>query len=505
MIQRIAQFIISVLSSRRFIFVIVGILVVQAVWLAFSVQFPMAFDESYHFGLIQVYAHQWLPFITSEPAGASGYGVITRYDSYLFHYLMSFPHRVFTLFVSDWASQIIFLRLINIALFAGGIVLFKRLLTRFNVSRAVVHFVLLMFVLIPVVPTLAATINYDNFVFLLVPIIAGLTLTCVTSLLKNNSVPTRSLMLLLSVGFVGSLSKYAFVPIFVGALICVFVVWLRSRNKRRMLASIVPSFKKLSRPVKIILSVFFVVSTGLFLERYGGNLVMYHGFEPACTQVKSLDECLSYGPWGRNYQLAANVAASNPPLDPGLIEYPGEWVGQSLYKLYFTINYDFVESDPLPIPYIVASVIGIAGIILSIIFWKSIWRKDKRLFILATISVVYVGGLFAVNFSEFLKYHTVVAVNGRYLILVLPLMLLIIGLAYQHLFDRLLKKRARSFTAIFSIVILLLALQGGGAMTYLLRSQPMWYWQYQPLIDFNTALKNVISPFVIDSKDTSPK
>lgn len=505
MIQRIAQFIVSILSSRRFIFVIVGLLLIQAVWLAFTVQFPMAFDESYHFGIIQVYAHQWLPFITSEPAGASGYGVITRYDSYMFHYLMSFPHRVFSLFVSDWASQIIFLRLINIALFAGGIVLFRRLLVRFNVSRALVHFVLLMFVLIPVVPTLAATINYDNFVFLLVPIITGLTLTCVTSLLKNNTIPARSLIMLLSVGFIGSLSKYAFVPIFVGALLCVFVVWLRSRKKRQALASIVPSFKKLSRPAQIILALFFVISTGLFLERYGGNLVMYHGFEPACTQVKSLDECLSYGPWGRNYQLAANVAASNPPLDPGLIEYPGEWVGQSLYKLYFTINYDFVESDPLPIPYIVASALGILGIILSVIFWKSIWRKDKRLLILVTISVVYVGGLFAVNFSEFLKYHTIVAVNGRYLILVLPFIMLIVSLAYQHLFTRLLKKRARSFTAIFSVVILLLALQGGGAMTYLLRSQPMWYWQYQPLVDFNTDLKNVISPFVIDSKDTSPK
>jgi hypothetical protein len=483
--------------------VILGLLIIQAIWLAFTVQFPMAFDESYHFGIIQVYAQQWLPFIITEPAGASGYGVITRYDSYMFHYLMSFPHRLFSVFVSDWASQIIFLRLINVALFAGGIVLFQRLLTRFNVSRALVHFVLLMFVLIPVVPTLAATINYDNFVFLLVPIVVGLTLTCVTSLLKNNTIPASSLVLLMSVGFIGSLSKYAFVPIFVGALLCVCIAWLRGRHKVKALKSIVPSFKKIPLRTKIILSIFFVISTGLFLERYGGNLVVYRSFEPACTQVKSLDECLSYGPWGRNYRLAANVAANNPPLDPALLEYPGAWIGQSLYKLYFTINYDFAESDPLPIPYTVAGIIGGIGVILSLVFWKRIWRRDKRLLVLVTVSAVYVGGLFAVNFSEFLKYHTIVAVNGRYLILVLPFILLIIGLAYKHLFDRLLKQHARSFTAIFSIIILLLALQGGGAMTYLLRSQPIWYWQYQPLVDFNTGLKNVITPVVFGAKDDS--
>lgn len=502
MIKRFTTFTISVLSSSKFIFVILGLFLAQAIWLVYTIQFPMAFDESYHFGIIQVYAHQWLPFITTEPANASGYGVITRYDSYLFHYLMSFPYRIISLFISDWATQITSLRLINVALFAGGIVLFRQLLIRFNVSRALVHFTLLMFVLIPVVPILAATINYDNFVFLLVPIVVGLTLTCITSLLKSNSLPARSFILLISVGCIGSISKYAFTPIFVAALLCVFIVWLRNRQKMHALKSIVPSFKKLRRPIQIILTVFIVISSGLFLERYAGNLVMYHGFEPDCPQVKSLKSCLTYGPWKRNYELAANVEANNPPYNPHVALYPFYWVSELIRKLYFTINYNFVEYAPLPIPIGLAWAIGSIGTVLVIIFWRSIVHIDKRLLILILIIGLYLAGLFYATFIAFIKYHTAVAINGRYLIPILPFILLWIGLAYQQLFRAVLRKRARDSAAIFSVVILLLALQGGGAATYLLRSQPIWYWQYQPLIDFNNGLKNAISPLVVDRKDS---
>lgn len=505
MIQRLATFVITVLSSRKFIFVIVGLLVVQAVWLAFTVQFPMAFDESYHFGIIQVYSHQWLPFITSEPAGASGFGVITRYDSYMFHYLMSFPYRLFAVFSSDWASQIIFLRLVNVALFAGGLVLFRRLLVRFNLSRTIVHVALLMFVLIPAVPTLAATINYDNFTFFLVPILVGLTLTCISSILNKRTLPASSFALLLSVGFVGSLTKYAFVPVFAGALLAVCIVWVRSRKKKQILKSIVTSYKVTKRPTQIILAIFLVISTSLFLERYAGNLIMYHGFEPDCTQVKSLDSCLTYGPWGRNYTLATNVQDSDPPYNPNIVVYPFYWVNELIRKLYFTINYDFKEYAPLPIPITLAWVIGSFGTLLTIIFWRSIITLDKRLLILMPIIGLYLAGLFYATFIAFIKYHTPVAINGRYLIPILPFILIWLAVAYQQFFKAILRKRARHFSAIFSVVILLLALQGGGAMTYLLRSQPIWYWQYPVLITINTNLKSIIKPLVIDTNDSSPE
>ena len=499
MIQTIAQKIYKVLASKKFFYVIIALLILQAVWLALSVQYPQAFDESYHFGIIKVYSHQWLPFIQTEPAGASGFGDITRYDSYMYHYLMSFPYRLFALFVHNQDTQVIFLRFINIGLFVGGVIFFRRLLARFNISSALSNVALFMFVIVPVVPSLAATINYDNMIFLLVPILAGFALTCTTAIIKNKTVPVSSLLWFMAVGFIGSLTKYAFAPIFVGAILYLLSLWGFSRAKKQIAKSIITSFRLLKRSTQIVLIIAILISGGLFAERYGGNLVKYREFAPDCADLSPLSECLSYGPWARNYYLDLKVKSTNPPHDPAIAIYPFSWIKDMIYRLYFTINYDFKEYSPLPLPYLTAWIIGGIGIILSLAFWRHILRIDKRLLLLISMMVIYVGGLFYVNFTEFLHYRTIVAVNGRYAIIVLPILFIIIGLAYRRLFQLIFKKRATQFLGIFAVVVLLLALQGGGAVTYFIRSQPIWYWQYQPLNDFNTNVKNTIAPFVIRS------
>lgn len=499
MIKNIPAIIYKVISSRKFFYAVVGLLIVQALWLAFTVQYPQAFDESYHLGIIKVYSHQWLPFISAEPGGVSGFGDITRYDSYMFHYLMSFPYRIVAAFTSTTEIQTIILRIINVALFAGGVVLFRRLFMRFKISTALINITLLMFVIVPVVPTLAATINYDNMIFLFTPILAGLALTCATSIIKNKTMPASSFMLFLSVGFIGSLTKYAFAPVFVGALIYLLVLWLSSHAKKQILKSILPSFKTIKLSTKIMIVIAFIISGGLFAERYVGNVVVYHSFAPDCIDINPLPDCLSYGPWSRNYNLDQQVQSTNPPHDPPIYQYPFSWIQTMVYKLYFTINYNFVEYSPLPLPYVTAWVIGGLGTLLVLGFWRSILRIDKRLLLLISMSVVYIAGLLYVNFTEYLHYRTIVAVNGRYLIIILPIIFILMGMAYKQLFKILFKKRANAFISIFAVVILLLALQGGGAATYLLRSQPIWYWQYQPVIDFNNNVKNIIAPEVVGS------
>ncbi|HRN90131.1 MAG TPA: hypothetical protein PK265_02245 [Candidatus Saccharibacteria bacterium] len=501
MIQNITKFTIKVLSSHKFIFVIIGLLVIQALWFAFTAQYPMAFDEQYHFGFIQIYANQWLPFITSEPANTSAYGVLIHSNSYLFHYLMSFPYRIFAFFVSDQVSQIIFLRVINVAMFAGGIALFGRLLNRFNVSRSLINFALLMMVLIPVVPFLAATINYDNLIFLFVPIFVGAALTCAKSILDSNKIPSSSFIILLSIGFAGSLTKNAFLPIFAGGIIYLLILWLRSHTKRKIISSIGKSFSVLKRPVQIALVILLIMTAGLFIERYGGNLVTYHSLEPDCLDVKSFDSCMESGPWARNYQLENNVQVTNPPHNPSITAYPYFWVSELVRRLYFAINYDYSNIAPLPIAISMARIVGAVGIVLALVFWRSIIRIDKRLLLLTFVIGFYLAGLFYINFTAFLKFHVGVAINGRYLIPILPFMFVWMALGYRQLFQLLLRKRARNFMAIFSIVVLLLALQGGGAITYLVQSQPSWYWQNQPLVDFNTGLKDIVKPVIIGGSD----
>src|SRR5487761_1343900 len=118
----------TILNSRRFFWAILVFFVLEAAWVALSAAYPQAFDESFHFGIIKVYSHYWLPFLNSQPPNADAFGAVFRDPSYLYHYAMSFPYRLITLFVHGQTTQVIIMRFINIALAATGLVIFRRVL-----------------------------------------------------------------------------------------------------------------------------------------------------------------------------------------------------------------------------------------------------------------------------------------------------------------------------------------------------------------------------------------
>lgn len=501
MYKKITNTIYQCLNSKKFFYIILILFAVQAVWFAITALYPMAFDENYHFGIIKIYAQQWLPFITHTPANSAAFGDVTRYDSYMYHYLMSFPYRFIALFTHQQSTQIILLRFINIGLFIGGIALFHRLLQRVHISRAIANTIFLLFILIPVVPFLAATINYDNLIFLMVPIISGLALTVASAIRSSHQIPASSLILLFVAGGLASLVKYAFLPMFVGALLYLGILVIRTPDKKSLFISIVDTFKRYRLSFRIVLLFVLIIAAGLVGERYGVNVVKYHSIEPDCAKVQSLASCLQYGPWARNYNDVQKVLTTNVAFDPPVSLYIPVWVGGMILRLFFAINYTYSNYDPLPIPIAIGSFVGGLGLILIAIFRKSILKVDKNLLLFGAIILMYVGGLFYVNFTEFLKFRTPVAINGRYLIVILPLLFAWMALAYKQLFQYFFKARAHSFLATYAIVVLLLMLQGGGALTYLVQSNSSWYWQDKTLITANAEAKKLIAPLIVGGRN----
>ena len=496
MLNNILQTLYRIISSSKFFFVVIALLLVQAIWFALTVQYPMAFDENYHFGVIQFYSQQLLPFMSVQPPGSEAYGDLVRYDSYMFHYLMSFPYRLIAAFTSDQVVQIIILRFMNIGLFIAGMFVFRRLLKRLNISEALTNFSLLMLILIPIVPFLAATINYDNLAFLIVPLFIALTISCSESI-KRGELSANTFILTLAAGVFGSLVKFAFAPIFAIAIIYLLVLLFRSKTKKRIFTNIKHSFNSNSLGIKILLVCVAVLSIGLLAERYGVNLVQYQRFQPSCEKVRPVSECTQYGPWGRDYNTAQKVKITNPPYNPEIFLFLPVWIGNYMSRLYFAINYDYVNYAPLPLPYYTAYAIGLIGMMLSIFYWKTIARVNPHMLLVALIVAVYVGALYYVNFTAFLKLHTIVAANGRYLILVLPFIFVFFGLAYQKLFTKLYNKRAKNMLVALALVVTLFTLNGGGATTHLLRIQPYGYWQNTPAPEINSALKNIVAPTVL--------
>ncbi len=476
-------------------------LVAQAAWIALSGRYPMAFDEDFHLGVIKLYAHHPSPFWSYNPPGTEIYGPIARDPSYLYHLLMSWPYRLISLFTHNQVAQVMLLRAINIGLFASGLVLFRKLLGKVGASRAMVNVSLLAFVLIPVVPMLAAQINYDNLFVPAVGLSLLLTVNFAEELRSKKRVNLNQLALLVTCILLASLVKYAFLPLLL--VIAAYVVWelvITFRGWRKIAAAFRAGLAKTGRRARWTLLLAVLLALGLFTERYGVNMVRYHKPVPDCNQVLSLKQCRSYGPWVRDYDLAA-AKKSLPPTHDKVKDNPIAYTTENWFygmwlRLFFTLNGpvgQFETRGPFPVPAIGAIVFFAGGFLLLVRYWHRILKSYNleviRFFMMATLSYIIV--LWVTEYQAYLHTGQPVAVNGRYLLPVLPLILVLIALAYARLLAG--RPRLKPWLAGLAIACLL---WGGGALTFILRSNDNWLWDNSTARHVNYDVRTVVGPLV---------
>lgn len=491
------QNILRFFSSSRFFSIIIILLVIQAVWFALTTRYPMAFDENYHFGVIKIYAEQWSPFINNSPLNTGEFGDLTRTSSYLFHYLLSFPYRLLTAIgIHNEATLIIILRFINIAFFTAGLFGFRRLLQRLKFGSGTTNLSLLVLVIIPVVPFLAGQINYDNMLFMLIPLVILAALNCVREIKQSDRFPATDLVILLSLGMLTSIVKYVFLPIFFAIMLYVCFVVLRSGNYNQLAIKTWKQFKSINRYLKIGLIALLIISGGLFTERYAINLVQYHSLEPDCGKLHSTEHCMNFGPWGRDHNLIAT--ASERPFEPAPVTFPAYWIEGMVHRLFFAINYDYNNPPLLPIPITVAYILGGIGSILLLVFWRKLFAISPDRLAMALIIGIYTGSLFILNFGNYIERHAMVAINGRYLIIILPLVFALMIAAYSVLIQRISPKRSRDkYKSILLVATLIFFLQGGGALTHIAQGGDDWYWQNSTAINTGRTVRNIVKPFII--------
>lgn len=488
----------SLVASKRFFYGVVGIMILQGLWIALTGRYPMAFDEQFHFGIIQLYAHHISPFWASQPPHANAFGAVFRDPSYLYQYLMSFPYRLISVVVHGQTSQVIILRLINIALFTSSLPLYRRLLLKTGASRALTHLILLLFILIPVVPLLAGQINYDN---LLLPVIAGtliLALSFSEQLRVQQTINACRLTLLLIACLLGSIIKYAFLPIFAGIILFVALEMYRGhRHDIKIGVKLLSAIRQMSLATRAALVLAVMVSALLFGERYVINTVRYHTPIPDCAQVLDYNHCQSYGPWIRDY----NYAASSTTANHSPVLYLGDWAKGMWQRLFFTLagqDTNYQTRGPFLLPALGAVIFGAFGLVLTGLAAKRLWRRyDHTLFwLLGITTLLYVAALWVDNYQEFLNTNVPVALNGRYLLPILPFVMLLLGLGYTEALRR--WPRLRLFLA---AVVVLCFVWGGGFLTFVLRGNDAWFWPNGVVRTANHALQHVIGPITPGNND----
>lgn len=488
----------AALNSKRFFYVCAGLFLVQTVWVAISGAYSMAFDEYYHYGIIQLYHHAWLPFI-DQPDGPAYYGAVARDPSFLYHYLLSFPHRVFALFTSNMALQVVFLRLLNTAMFAAGVFVFRKVLLELRLGKAAAHGVMAMFLLLPVSSQLAAQLNYDNMQFTIVALTIYISLLIAGDWQKRRRISLAKLLAWAVVVMAGCLVKFTFLPFaLVAALFLAGVLirsWLGERGAfvRRLRGMFdVPAD---ARRQLWVLSAGALILFTLCVQRYGVNIINYQSLAPRCNAVLSHEACMGYDPYRRD-NIYVEQGYHQVITADRRRGYPRLWFEQMVWETYFVVGnrqQDYPVGDPLPIAYKTGRVI--AYILLVVLAAGSVYLLRTRGAVMGLcigVIAVYCGVLYTRNYHDFMRVGVPVAIHARYLVPIFPLMG---GLAVLALHPLLAKfRRARGSVFIMSVFILLFTVQGGGALPFVIRSNDSWMWPQ--MVRPNRVVRSVLWPLV---------
>ncbi len=477
---------IQVLSSKYFFIFILVLFAAQALWIAFSFRYSMIYDEYYHFGLIEYFSHQWLPWISNQSKELDIYGALERQPHLLFHYILSFPFKIVSLFTENLAAQVIFMRVLNIALFLTGLVLFNKLFKKMDIKPIFRNISLLLFVLLPAVPFVAATVNYDNAMF---PLIALFMLVGI-KIIKNKSVDWRQYIWLILVGLVGVLVKSAFIPIFFAGAAFIFIWTWRNKGKK-FFNELIRSFRKSSVAMKMMVLLPVIIVGVLFTERFGVNVVQYHSLSPSCTRQISAERCKQNFVGLREQELEATKSQRNPVQAP---DYVVNWAKEMVRTLFISganlnVQYGTTTSAPLPVVYNLIFWTSIIAILAMAYSFNLIKRVPGLWFIVPVISL-YLAALFYVNVTSYYTYYEPVAIQGRYLLPILPMVMLFSLLSINYIL-----KDKRNLKLPLLIIFLLFYLNGAGVITHIVRSDESWNWENTKIRKVNNSARDLLRPF----------
>lgn len=497
-LRTLSSGLVRIISSQYFFYAIIAYFVLNSLWFVFTSLYPMAFDEEFHLGIINIYTQSWSPFISHQPAGTEYLSGVTRDPSFLFHYVMSFPLRAVQLFTDSQFVQVIVLRLFNVAFLGSSLFIYRRLLLNARISKFTTHAALALFVLIPIVTFLGAQINYDN---VMIPL-TGLALTYALKLTtdwRRGAWSIKNTLILIAIMLLASVVKYVFLPLAVGiALYLLWTLYRSLKSKRLVFHSFKGDAKKVSKKTYVIFGAILLILLTFFVQRYGVNTATYGTPLPSCDQMLSIDECRSYGPWNRNYNLAQQLPQD---FSPNIVQFTAEWFFGLWMRCLFTIAglaNDYENYRPLPIIGTTVIVLAVSGFIALLTQCRRVFKGQTALQLFTVMSLLYAGILFMENFSQYKETGFFVAINGRYLLPLLPLIFVVYARSFSVLFSRL---HAKFLPALIGgLVLAAFLLQGGGASGWIVQSSPDWYWSNRFVESVNQTTRTIIKPFIIGER-----
>ena len=345
---------------------------------------------------------------------------------------------------------------------------------------------LLFFVLLPAAPFMAATVNYDNAIILL----TSLFMLIGVKIIISQEFCWQQYAQLILIGLTGSLMKVSFLPIFAAGFMFVFIRFIIKNNKRSF-NIITNSFVNSREWAKVLILVPLIIVGFLFVERFAVNIIKYHSLTPSCQEQITKKRCMSNYVEFRAENLK-KTRTGNPVQTP---EYIGTWFVTMESGLLITAantkGYFGTEMrQPLPIIYMtvfIGSIVSLATFFYSL---KKM-QKTKGFWLIVSVIIFYIMALFYINISYYYDYYQPIAIQGRYLLPLLPFILLFAVLSINYVMHN-----KRLFKLLLLIIVLTFYLNGAGVITHIIRSDESWNWDNKTVRQINNKARDIIKPFI---------
>lgn len=450
---KLSKKLISFVSSKTFLFLTLSWFLIQGAYIAFSTKYQISPDEHYHFQFIKLYSESgFSPFLTDQ----SGYyflGDVTRVPDYLYHYLLSFPFRIMG---ETFSAQLILIRMINVFISLISAISLYKLLQILKIPKLATNMSVFLFTNTLMLVFLAGSVSYDNLSILLTLIAFNVFVQIL------QKVTFLRLLLLMSLINTGLLVKHSFGPIAV--LLVVTLVALRFSELKALFLNL-RTKKRLKIDFRaVLITIFFIMSTILFIERYLGNYIKYSTIDPRCETLHTTSQCEQNGIYNRR------IMQSTKNVDPSTLLTPAKFTTNWLDRVRFgTFSVSAHKGFPMLAVTTLSSSLLLVAFAVSIIR-KLDYRENKNLVILTLISVTYYIILMYINYSQY-RGHGVFgqALQGRY---GFPVLGILYGASFYYMFSIIGKRTVILAGISLSIIILFFI---SSLPTYIYRTNDEWY------------------------------
>jgi hypothetical protein len=358
-------------------------------------------DEPQHFLISKLFSKTWgIPPDTSETIGLG----ILNHIPFLFYWING---RVFNLL--SWVvpalserAELIFFRLLSVIYSTTTVIFsyfFAKEIIKNRWGQLFVVFLMtntLMFVF------LSGGDNYDN----LLNLCSFAGIYYLTRVFKGKPFYKNSLMWLISILF-GSLVKITMLPLaaITGLLWFVYIV----KNRQTINFRFTWDLKAIS------ISLICIAMVAINFAIYGVNIIKYRTLYPACTQVFTEEQCMSYPQYVRDQSLGLGTKLSLTDVIaggyPDPVEYSFDyWIYSMLKRIYGIMGHRAYFPD---VSITVHRLLILWTIFITIRYWKKPSYTIASLYIILFFCILVV---FLNNYNNELFFgFKNVGIQGRYL------------------------------------------------------------------------------------------